>query len=55
LSGIRHQRAALAEDRIDLLPAIGALDFKAQSPGRDRPLARRRGAGTVGLAKRFVT
>jgi predicted acylesterase/phospholipase RssA len=34
LSGIRHQRAALAEDRVDLLlhpplPAIGALDFKA--------------------------
>ena len=34
LSGVRHQRAALADDRVDLLlrpplPAIGALDFKA--------------------------
>ena len=34
LSGVRHQRAALAGDRVDLLlrpplPAIGALDFKA--------------------------
>ena len=34
LSGVRHQRAALASDRVDLLlrpplPAIGALDFKA--------------------------
>jgi hypothetical protein len=34
LSGVRHQRALLASDRLDLLlrpllPAIGALDFKA--------------------------
>lgn len=34
LSGVRHQRAALASNRVDLLlrpplPAIGALDFKA--------------------------
>ncbi len=34
LSGVRHKRAALADDRVDLLlhpplPAIGALDFKA--------------------------
>jgi len=34
LSGVRRQRAALADDQVDLLlrpplPAIGALDFKA--------------------------
>jgi len=61
LSGIRHKRATLADDRVDLmlhppLPAIGALDFKAgvalvEAGYRHavEELAR------SGLAKRFIT
>jgi predicted acylesterase/phospholipase RssA/CRP-like cAMP-binding protein len=61
LSGVRHKRAALADDRVDLvvhppLPAIGALDFKAgvalvETGYRHAVEALARS----GLTKRFIT